>query len=69
MRRSCWLVSAPYDLSFIIGSAGVLFVPHAIHLVWVQVSYWAILKGLTWLAERGTDNDSHAAASQHRLCV
>ncbi len=22
-----------------------------------------------WLAERGTDNDSHAAASQHRLCV
>ena len=33
------------------------------------VSYWAILKGLTWLAERGTDNDSHAAASQHRLCV
>ena len=34
MRRSCWLVSAPYDLFFIIGSAGVLFVPHAIHLVW-----------------------------------
>ena len=34
MRRSCWLVSAPYDLSFIIGSAILLFVPHAIHLLW-----------------------------------
>jgi len=34
MRRSCWLVSAPYDLSFIIGSAIVLFVPHAVHLLW-----------------------------------
>ena len=34
MRRSCWLVSAPYDLSFIIGSAILLFVPHAVHLLW-----------------------------------
>ena len=34
MRRSCWLVSAPYDLSFIIGSATLLFVPHAIHVLW-----------------------------------
>ena len=34
MRRSCWLVSAPYDLAFIIGSAILLFVPHAIHLLW-----------------------------------
>ena len=34
MRRSRWLVSAPYDLAFIIGSAILLFVPHAIHLLW-----------------------------------
>ena len=34
MGRSCWLVSAPYDLTFIIGSAILLFVPHAIHLLW-----------------------------------
>ena len=34
MRRTCWLVSAPFDLSFIIGSAVLLFVPHAIHLLW-----------------------------------
>ena len=34
MSRSGWLVSAPYDLSFIIGSAAVLFVPHVIHLLW-----------------------------------
>ena len=33
-RRSCWLVSAPYDLSFIIGSAILLLVPHAVHLLW-----------------------------------
>ena len=32
--RACWLVSASYDLSFIIGSAVVLFIPHAIHLLW-----------------------------------
>ena len=34
MGRSCWLVSAPYDLTFITGSAILLFVPHAIHLLW-----------------------------------
>ena len=34
MSRSGWLVSARYDLSFIIGSAAVLFVPHAVHLLW-----------------------------------
>ena len=34
MSRSGWLVSAPFDLSFIIGSAILLFVPHAIHLLW-----------------------------------
>lgn len=34
MRRSCWLVSAPYDLAFIIGSAVLVFVPHAVHLLW-----------------------------------
>ena len=34
MSRSGWLVSAPYDLSFIIGSASLLFVPHAVHLLW-----------------------------------
>ena len=30
---SCWLISAPYDLSFIIGSAVLLFVPHGVHLL------------------------------------
>ena len=34
MRRAYWLVSAPYDLTFIIGSAILLFVPHAVHLLW-----------------------------------
>ena len=34
MRRSSWLVSAPFDLSFIVGSAVLLFVPHAVHLLW-----------------------------------
>ena len=34
MSRSGWLVSAPFDLSFIIGSAILLFVPHAVHLLW-----------------------------------
>ena len=34
MGRSGWLVSAPFDLSFIIGSAILLFVPHAVHLLW-----------------------------------
>ena len=34
MNRSVWLVSAPFDLSFIIGSAILLLVPHAVHLLW-----------------------------------
>ena len=34
MSRPGWLVSAPFDLSFIIGSAILLFVPHAVHLLW-----------------------------------
>ena len=34
MSRAGWLVSAPYDLTFIIGSAILLFVPHAVHLLW-----------------------------------
>lgn len=34
MRPARWLVSAPYDLTFIIGSAVLVFVPHAIHLLW-----------------------------------
>ena len=34
MGRTVWLVSAPYDLSFIVGSAVLLLVPHAIHVLW-----------------------------------
>lgn len=34
MGRTVWLVSAPYDLSFIVGSAVLLLVPHAVHVLW-----------------------------------
>ena len=35
--RTEWLVSAPYDLSFIVPSAVLLLVPHAVHHLWASI--------------------------------